>query len=596
MRKFFGYHSTKGYHFNIHKVRSCMLIKNDRGGMPEMLRNNIIYKHIINLVKAFELDGYIVNKIITRFNKVGIMAEHRTAVNYDTGKKKKVFYVEGTSYEMGYLMGLLAENDISSMVVDFTGKVFFSFIKSESLGRIKKLQDLFVSLVFEMSKEAYSGLPAEIRDSIRGIYDGCKKHNPETKVDMKHLIALNVGIDVACSIAYTGDFLMREFAGLRPSDLRLPLMCNAFDVFGPPAGNGHYFGRDFMFPTAGVFQDTAAMVIYNPDNTSDKRVYPFVSITAPGMAGSISAMNINGVAAGVDMSPGINCSPSKIGINSLLLTHLCIQYGGSAEQAVEYIRETPRGVAWNYIIADGRKDKACVIEAGASDISTDFTSFPPGRVKALLPDSEFIVTHKSADSQKGIMVRWNDYKYPDEYLTFNNRLWKHFDRPLLPAKKLYPGAFSEDGYINKSHKERNCPSTFYFAPQRENNDNLIITTNHFIIPEMRFYAMHPWTSMIVGNIINDIQWRYDELNYQVLNMLKTKGFIEYKAAKQLIDFLAPYGRYPSYYEENPRSSDGKEIRIEGCTSLFDLKNRIVESHYGYYCDKWVRLTLPYYVN
>ena len=65
-------------------------------------------------------------------------------------------------------------------------------------------------------------------------------------------------------------------------------------------------------------------------------------------------------------------------------------------------------------------------------------------------------------------------------------------------------------------------------------------------------------------------------------------------ARKLIDFLAPYGRYPSYYADNPRSHDGKEIRIEGCTSLFDLKNMTVESHFGYYCDEWIKITLTNY--
>jgi hypothetical protein len=159
---------------------------------------------------------------------------------------------------------------------------------------------------------------------------------------------------------------------------------------------------------------------------------------------------------------------------------------------------------------------------------------------------------------------------------------------------MFADAFSQNGFINRSG-DRNCPSSYYFAPQREENDEILIATNHYIIPEMRYFTMHHWTQSIVGDKVNDIQWRYDELNEQINARLSEKGSIDFEDAKDLTDFLSPLRRYPDYYAGNPRSRDGKEIRIEGCTSVFDLKNKVVESHYGYYCDKWVRLTLPKYL-
>jgi hypothetical protein len=143
--------------------------------------------------------------------------------------------------------------------------------------------------------------------------------------------------------------------------------------------------------------------------------------------------------------------------------------------------------------------------------------------------------------------------------------------------------------------EKNCPSTYYFAPQREDHDDLIIVTNHFIIPEMQLYSMHPWTSRVLGMKINDIQWRYDALNNEIMQALDENGWVDHSLAKKLIDFLSPYGKYTSYYDKKPRSRDGKEIRIEGCTSVFDLKNLFVESHFGYYCDQWIKITLPNYI-
>ena len=313
------------------------------------------------------------------------------------------------------------------------------------------------------------------------------------------------------------------------------------------------------------------------------------------MAGCISAMNTNGIGIGIDMSPGVNCDPKNPGINSLLLNRLCIQKGGSAEEMVDIIKNTPRGVTWNYVISDGKNDRACVVEAGSSGNVPAPADVPPADFKAVLPDAGFIGSHTSSKFQKGVMVRWNDYKYPEAYLHFNEALWKQYNKVHSTDKKILPDAFSVKGYVNKLRNDRNCPACFYFAPQREENDDLVIVTNHFIIPEMRFYAMHPWTSMIAGDITNDIQWRYDELNYLILKALQQRGAIDYKTAKGLISFLSPDNN-PAYYAANPKSSDGRQTRIEGCVSIFDLKEKIVESHYGYYCDEWVKITLPLYVN
>lgn len=558
-----------------------------------MFRKTDSGSRLISLIEAFRRDGYEVSKIVVKFGRTGIMAESKTAVNYNTKQKKKAYYLEGSAYEMGYLLGMLAENEIAEMTGDFTNKVVFSFIGSKILEKIKLLQEALVKIIYELAKNEYPKLPMEIREEIRGVLEGCKSYNPKTTVTLDRLIVLNLGIDILCSMVYSGNFPLFRLQGLEPEEFWIPVMCNAFSVFGESAGGGHYFGRDFMFPTADVFHKNACMIIYNPVPAG--QYHPFVSVTAPGMAGCVAAMNTEGAAIGVDMSPGANCDPYNPGINSLLLNRMCVQKGGSAEEMVDIIVNSPRGVTWNYVISDGTYDRACVVEAGSSGNVIRPTEAPPEEYRAFLPDETFIGGHVSAELQKGVMVRWNDYSYPEAYLKYNEALWQQYNKLNSPAKIIHPDAFSVKGYINRIH-EQNCPSAFYFSPQREENSEVVIATNHFIIPEMRYYAMHPWTSKITGETTNDIQWRYDELNHLVVTAIEQNGFINYDKAKELISFLSPKCHIPSYYANNPKSDDGKEIRIEGCVSVFDLKKRLVESHFGYYCDEWVRLTLPYYVN
>jgi hypothetical protein len=387
-------------------------------------------------------------------------------------------------------------------------------------------------------------------------------------------------------------------------------MCNGFAVFGD-AADSHYFGRDYMFPTAGVFQDAACLILYNPSGEDGSTELPTVSTTAPGMVGSIAVMNSKGVAGGVDMSPAGNCNVKDPGMHLLMLLRRSIAQGHSAEAAVELMVESPRGSTWNYIIADGGNDRACVVEAGMSAETLDFLSFPPRDLRRYLPDEEFLKNHPSAEFRNGLMVRWNDYEYPRAYVdNYNERLWELYNKnPWIDNIRLYPDAFEELGYINKTPDEENCPRSFYFAPQRERRDDMVMAINHFVIPEMRLCGMWPFTTRVAGRHLNDIQWRYDELNYRILVACQgdpnegsqphhgsgSGRVITHDVARDLIDFLAPDKDFPHYYASAPKSTDGKATVIGGSVSLFDLKLLTVESHFGYYCDEWVKLSLKNYV-
>lgn len=555
-------------------------------------------ERIIKLTNAFKEDNYSVDAAIVEFkDKIGIRSKHNTAIDYGTKQQKKVYYLEGDHYQMGYMLGLLAEPDIERMATDFADSIVISFINGDKTSRHpileKILGELILLIVNEISKKMNPGLPDEFTQEMNGILAGCKKANPKTKVTTDRLMVLNIGIDILLSIIYTGDILLEKLPDIKPGEFKIPIMCNAFALFGAAAKGNHYMGRDFMFPTAGVFQDTACMIIYNPIGIASE--VPHISMTAPGMIGSIAAININGIGVGVDMSPSGNCTPHSVGLNSLPMLRYTIQNAKSAQHGVDLMQNSIRGVSWDYVIADGVNDKACIVEAGSSTANPDFLAYPPNNIKSLLPTNEYIQAHQTVKLQNGLMVRWNDYSYPESYLNdFNKNLWDFYNKQYHAKKQFYPDAMAEKGYINRTYNEKNCPDVFYFAPQREKRNDFVMVTNHYVIPEMRLFAMHPWTALIAASNADDIQWRYDELNNQVLGALEN-GPIDYNTAKSLIDYLAPYGKFPDYYNNNPRSKDGKEIRIEGSVSICDLKNKTIESHYGYYCDEWIKLSLTKYI-
>jgi hypothetical protein len=605
-------------------------------------------RSVTQLKQAFEKDGFKVydfskdprfenitktNKDITICSdgsiqykgKTGLMAQHLTATKIEPGKReKKAFYVEGNNSEMGFLLGLMAEEDVYRMATDFLDNIVPAFIdKNADPKQYKKIKELIVDLLEGLSIltiAQHNDIPKKYLDEILGLYEGCvafrKNNHKKTKyVLFTRLLALNLGIDIILAHVYTGKLF--EKAQIKANELNVPIMCNAFSIKGGAIkDNKHFFGRDFMFSTADVFQDTACMTIYN---SNDKGAIPTVSQTAPGFIGSITAMNLNGIAAGTDMNPTKMCNPDRPGFNSLGLVRDSVQYSSSIDDFITRIRDTQRGVSWLYPGADGQSGRACFVEAGNNIGNMPFPYFcyidePYKTILQKKGLTEQYITEKRIKFNNnppvnGMIVRESNYHFPVDYMsdfnsvlfdTYNNLNPKHTVPPYKPKK------FEEYGYINEttdkslsSHypgtDESNCPAAYYFAPQRENDKDLIIVTNGNISPEMRLTAMDNWIELLAGSGINDIQWRYDELNNELLSASKkarSSGLlIDDLTARQIIDFRAPGS--PDYTVKFPKI--GWEImQIHGSVSLCELTKKIITSHYGYYGDGWVTITLPNY--
>jgi len=569
---------------------------------------------IDSLIGAFKKDGFAVNGnsgIFSSTNgKIGIIATHSATIGI-TGVPKKAYYVEGAPYDMGYLMGIMAEVTIERMCTEFNEKALIDFINPDVPDDIAKvLGAILDDVIVLLSGNIYPDVPQQYKEELEGMLEGCRTANPSTKVTRNNLWILNVGFDAVLSFIYTLKTPIKKLfpIELKPKHFRIPLMCNGFSFFGKDSQDKpyHYMGRDFMFPTAGVFQDTATMIVCKPDSG-----LPFVSMTAPGIIGSITAMNINGVGIGVDMSPSGNCNPSQPGLNSLLLNRHAIQNGGNCAKAVDIIVNAQRGVSWNYILADGTTDMACIVEAGETTENIDFLSYPPDFLQGgILQPVQALLNNPSAPIQRGLMVRWNgkvnEYVYPEQYVSkFNQSLFADFKNNPLQYGYLsaepYTYTYNEedfrpDSFLDKMSTDNNCPMAYYFAPIRYAHPNLVMTTNHYVIPEMRLCSMAKISNMVAQGNWDDIQWRYDELNKRLKEIIEDKSLSISQLsarAKETVDFLAPYGDFPSYYNKN--SDDIRKVAILGSVSLLDLQSKKIESHYGYYGDEWISIHLENYL-
>jgi len=554
------------------------------------------------LTQAFGKDGYVIDTVITFQDKRGIKAHSTSAVNYETQKPKYVYYLEGTGYQMGYLFGKIAHEKIEIMCTEFMDGIVPAFLRPGSVKPYRSLLGkLMIDVIKSNDKIISRVMPQELMNEMVGIVEGCKEANPETMVNLDNIFALNVGIDYLLAQTYNIEGLWKSIPGIDASNLKPPLFCNAFSVCKEATKDGsHYFGRDFMFPTASIFQNVACMIIYNPDPMLDyPRREPIISVTAPGMIGSITAMNANGLALGVDMVPAGNLNAKQPGLNSLLLVRHTAHYGSTFEQALRVMLHAPRGVPWLYSIADAQSGRAAILEAGAYADSLDFLSFPKVELikEGLFPTKEFLAEYDTLSLKYGLKIRCDNYVYPDTFFYFNTGLFMRFDKPYDLEE-----FFDKTGFVDSTFKAKAVPNGYYFAPQREEKSDMVLATNMYINPSMRLCSMAPWTTMISADHMDDTQWRYDALN-KIL--LKEYGKIDFEKARDIIDFLAPNGKYyTNFYEEVNNSdyfyqiassSDGKTLQIFGATSICDLTEKIIESHYGYYADEWVKMSIGNYI-
>jgi hypothetical protein len=579
---------------------------------------------------AFRDDGFDIQQRLVRDGRLGMLACHARARNTGTGAPKRAYYAEGDGARMGWLIGAMAEPDVARMAGDFVENVAFAFFSTGPLSKdetLPRLKDLIVRIISAASERMLPDVPRQLLAEIDGIVEGCRAANPRTSVRRDRLLVLNLGIDCLLAHIYTGRLFAER--GVNPLLLRMPIGCNAFSLSGDAAGGRHFFGRDFMFPTADVFQDTACLMILAPDDPAGRRGPAFVSQGAPGLVGSMAAMNESGLAVGVDMLPSRLCSPRRPGLNSLLLVRDCAQHCGTVDAAVERIREAPRGVSWLYPLADAA-GSACVIEAGLrlgpGEPFPYFDHVPAyyrGRLPGIAYMSRMRARYGTPAPVNGMLVRGRDYRFPEEYIRdWNEGLWKAFDRNWLAILKDLLGEFLGSakglqswkdrlgamlvgtsysasmfvatGRINETWTDTNCPGPFYFAPQREQRPDVLIATNHCITPEMRLTSMSEWIALLTTGDSNDIQWRYDELNREILAALAAapEGINE-ATAWDLVDFLRPDGRFPGYY--NPESKeDWRNIQVHGSVTLCELTSRTFTSLFGYYGDEPVSIHLRNY--
>lgn len=587
------------------------------------------------LEQGFLRDGFTVDTWTEYRGFRGARLLSTNATVLSTGLPKRAYYVEGNSYEMGYLSGMLSAPEVEVMTTTYIKHFTAEMISPAWDEKIRKspLYNDIITLMMEyivtlcnlsFKDDNEQGLiPGELVEEIQGLSDAVLDQLPSSYASVERLLTLNYGIDWILAHVYRGTltatflqhsytptaqqtheennipeeavFLARQF-WLNAGDhfFVLPAFCDAYGVSGNATLSGEdvFFARDFQLPVGTVYQDYQAMYIFFP---VDGRI-PLISTAAPGFVGSVTAMNAAGVAMGVDVLRSGDTRPASPGINSVLLVRHTAHQATSTEMAIDVVVNSARGVSWLYPICDISGD--CVVLESGVQLPPDtpfnglsFVQGGPTGVRHYLPNEKFMEEHNSDDiMRRGLFIRRNNYKYPSEFQDFNPQLFAFADVPYAPDN------WNETGRIFSNWTAEHFDDTSklldnYFPPQRETFDDVVLTSNLAVVPEIRLAQMSYFANFVTHSA-KGTQWRYDSLN----NLLvENHGKIDLEKAKDIITFLSP-AKSPGYWTDEFIKGEPMTALIEGSISVCDLKAMRIHTLGGYWCDNWTSLTLTNYVS
>lgn len=587
------------------------------------------------LMRQLSQDGFNPERLLA------VEADGQRGFSIPHGNSEKyLYYLEGTPAQAGFLMGILAPDNILAMSRDYSNNVIFSTFGLKKWPSFRKVMgNLLTELVFLRSAVSMHNIPRGLSEEMYGMYRGARKSRP---VLFRDLVALNYGVDTILSYVYD----VAGFLGLqyRMEEYQDPLSCNSFAAQSTMTENGHtLFGRDFMFSTCDVFNRTGAYILYNPGDS-----VPYLSFGAPGFAGSVVGLNPFGMSMGVHLAAGGNVRRGVPGLNSLLLVRQALQENRTLEQLVDYVRRDNRGVSYLYPAAQGKAHEdfaetgepvdasaaagpsACVMETGDTLQHRDFYEYLPPRLKTeenCIPNPlELDAYDEKRPFSKGMVVRWmNDEPLELDLEEQNRNLFRLFGLEYNPEMNE-PGEMfvnSQDIrrlYLSPGHgKDYIVPSVFFFPCERILQD-CVMVSNHFVSPQMRLFSMSSWIGELQHIQKNDAesQYRYDLLNLKMLEHKEKFKVLDFTSARKLIDYLNPFEKnYASRPDEDTyvENADGSyvpsesynfygskyeakngtplekpsQLEINGSISILDLTALKFSTIWGFYDHNWIQI-------
>ncbi|HHV44902.1 MAG TPA: hypothetical protein GXX57_09605 [Firmicutes bacterium] len=155
---------------------------------------------------------------------------------------------------------------------------------------------------------------------------------------------------------------MEVIMGNVSQDLAMTFGCTSIVAFGEATASGSlYHARNLDNLSMMDWARYGYVVVYEPDQG-----YPFITHIYPTHAGTMQAMNNQGITVSINYSLAEQADNSLDGMAMVFLMRQIVQYASTLEEAIEIVLGTPRTFGMNIVISDSKIPDALVLEVDAN--------------------------------------------------------------------------------------------------------------------------------------------------------------------------------------------------------------------------------------
>lgn len=305
----------------------------------------------------------------------------------------RVLHLKGNPYEMGFQQGTLLKDECRSLI-----------------------HELFEVKAKEADIDLF-GLKVSPRQAVSTIFRLQRGYIPSRFIEEMEGLAAGVGVPV--EDVFTANAIPELFH------------CSGFALQREiVADNTLLHGRVLDYGTDWKLQEHAVLVVAEPDQG-----IPFVNVTYAGFIGSVTGMNAKGVSIGEMGGKGLG---KWAGTPMSFLVRRVLEEADSLDQAVALMRDSKRTCEYYYVIADGPRNKAVGLEAGADEFSIVKPGEAHPRLPTPIPNSVLLSAGERYSNLCGIV---NNVRNQGEKFTIDRAI-RLMDAPVAMKSNLHNVLFA----------------------------------------------------------------------------------------------------------------------------------------------------------